>query len=99
LRFELRAESSLRFENYTGASITTARFLTLAVVVSYLGARVLRDAAKELAVTGTGALVLSGLVSIAGHALPAGGSSSRRAQKDDWRVTGARFRRRLDWSR
>jgi hypothetical protein len=44
--------------------------LPLAVVASYLGAQVLRDAAKQLAVTGTGALVLSGLVSIAGHALP-----------------------------
>jgi hypothetical protein len=29
--------------------------LTLAVVASYLGAEVLRDAAKKLAVTGTGA--------------------------------------------
>jgi hypothetical protein len=46
-------------------------YLAFAVVLSYLGAQVLREASKEMAVTGTGFLVLGGLVSIAAHKIPA----------------------------
>lgn len=44
--------------------------LAFAVLLSYVGAQVVRDAMKEMAITGTGALVLRGLVSVAAHTLP-----------------------------